>query len=248
MAESALNLPISSHVVGSGMIAQAYQKNLNSFKNSCIYAAGVSNSGCRDQSEFDRERARLIESLQQHDPSQLFVYFGTCSVYDREARYTDYVNHKLAMESLVTQCSRYLIFRLPQVVGVTPNPHTLMNYLYARVSRSEAFTVWTKAFRNIVDVDDVVSITREIFDRGGFENRIINIANQRTYSMQEILETLQLVTDKTAIYTTVERGGRYDIDISEIREIIEKLKIDFNDQYLQKVIAKYYLPSEPATI
>ena len=78
MEERAQNLPISSHVIGSGMIAQAYQKHLNLFKNSCIYAAGVSNSGCKDQSEFERERARLIETLQQHDPSQLFVYFGTC--------------------------------------------------------------------------------------------------------------------------------------------------------------------------
>lgn len=62
------------------------------------------------------------------------------------------------MEALVTHHPRHLILRLPQVAGRTPNPHTLLNYLYARISRGESFRLWRNARCNIIDVDDVAAI------------------------------------------------------------------------------------------
>ena len=92
----------------------------------------------------------------------VFVYFGTCSVADPEVRHTAYVQHKLAMEQMVSAHSRNLILRLPQVAGKTPNPHTLLNFLYGRIARSESFNLWSKARRNIIDVADVTAIAEQL--------------------------------------------------------------------------------------
>jgi len=231
-----------SLVVGSGLIAKAFAKDLTTFENIRIYAAGVSNSGCKDFSEFERERERLVVALENHPTKQCFVYFGTCSVYDAETRYTDYVKHKLEMEELVSKSPNYLILRLPQVVGHTPNPHTLLNFLYARIARSEAFSVWSDAYRNVIDVDDVVKIAHLILQDGLLHNTVINIANPNIYSMGEIVTAMEAFVGKPAIYDVIKRGLKYMIDINTTQPYINQLNLQFNHEYLSTVIAKYYEP------
>jgi nucleoside-diphosphate-sugar epimerase len=206
----------------------------------CIYAAGVSNSSCTDEHEFARERQRLTKALAQAGREVTFVYFGTCSVADPEARDTPYVQHKLAMEQLVSAHPRYLIVRLPQVAGKTPNPHTLLNYLYARISRSEAFLLWRKAERNIIDVADVAAIARLLFADTSMRNITLNIANPTSYPMIDIVHAMERVIGKLAIYEIVERGSGYPIDIGMIRSILDKTAIRFDDSYLDRVLGKYY--------
>ena len=123
-------------------------------KESCVYAAGVSNSNCSDQREFDRERDRLMIAMEQHRLVDLFLYFGTCSADG--SLDSPYVQHKIKMEKIVSEHPRYLILRLPQTAGKTENPHTLLNYIFTRIIRSERFQIWKNARRNIIDVDDVV--------------------------------------------------------------------------------------------
>ncbi len=151
-------------IVGSGLIARAFANKFKYRKDVCIYAAGVSNSACKIQSEFFREKERLSSALDTTDQVVSFVYFGTCSVADTEAQQTQYVQHKLEMEQLVAQRPGHIILRLPQVAGKSPNPHTLLNYLHARIARSEAFSVWRNAYRNIIDIDDVATLAGLLID------------------------------------------------------------------------------------
>lgn len=227
-------------LIGSGLLASAFAKTLSHRDDVCIYAAGVSNSSCVDQSEFDRERVRLGEALKCAHSDQLFVYFGTCSVADPEARDTHYVLHKLAMEKLVSAHQNHLIIRLPQVAGSTPNPHTLLNYLHARISRSEAFQLWSKARRNIIDVDDVVAISRKLFESSDRQTRVFNVANTHSYSMPEIVHAMEQAVGKAAVFNSVERGTGYDIDTSGILPILPRANVDFGPDYLQRVVSKYY--------
>jgi nucleoside-diphosphate-sugar epimerase len=106
-------------IIGSGLIANSFFHAFAKHDEICIYAAGVSNSNCTNAQEFERERKRVVQALQQTMHVDAFVYFGTCSVYDPEALNTPYVQHKLAMEKLVQSHPRTLILRLPQVVGET---------------------------------------------------------------------------------------------------------------------------------
>ena len=159
-------------LIGSGLLANAFSADFLHREDVCIYAAGVSNSSCTNAHEFVRERQRLVEALRQTRHVDAFVYFGTCSVADPEVRDMPYVQHKLAMERMVSRHPRSLILRLPQVAGKTPNPHTLLNYLYARISRSESFQLWSKAKRNIIDVSDVAVITQHLIVNNSARNII----------------------------------------------------------------------------
>ena len=227
-------------IIGTGLIANAFKHTYKQSKDVCIYAAGVSNSLCVDPNEFERERQRLTVALRESQNLDCFVYFSTCSVADLEIQYAPYVMHKLAMEQLVVTHPRHLIFRLPQVVGITSNPHTLLNFLYARIARSESFQLWAKACRNIIDVDDMANIAGLLIEDVFVRNMTVNIANPVSYSMIYIVKSMESAIGKPAIYKLIERGSIYEIDLSVIQHFLGKSYVTFGDNYLTTVIGKYY--------
>lgn len=227
-------------LVGSGLIAQAFAPAFAQRADVCIYAAGVSNSSCTAAHEFARERERLLKALEAAAHADTFAYFSTCSIADPEATDTAYVRHKLAMEQLVAAHPRHLILRLPQVAGRTPNPHTLLNYLYARISRSEMFQLWRNAYRNIIDVDDVAAITSQLIADPAARGMTFNVANPDCYPMMAIVGAMEKAVGKPAVYEIAERGSHYPINIGGILPVIEAAGVKFGDAYLDKVIDKYY--------
>ena len=124
-------------ITGSGLIARAFiQGGAHALGGTCVYAAGVSNSGCKDEREYQRERVRLDAALAGCGPRERIVYFSTCSIEDPSARDSDYVKHKIRMENRIRERERYLILRLPQVAGgnaespypaeLSPCPHSAL--------------------------------------------------------------------------------------------------------------------------
>jgi nucleoside-diphosphate-sugar epimerase len=227
-------------IIGSGLLAHSFKKLFYTNSDICIYAAGVSNSNCASANEFERERNRLSDTLQRQTHIDAFVYFGTCSVGDADVLNTPYVRHKLLMEKIVSTHPRHLILRLPQVAGETPNPHTLLNFLYARIARSESFNLWRLAKRNIIDVSDVAAITKQIIANNSLRSLTFNIANAVNYSLIDIVHNMEYVVGKRAVYELLERGSEYKIDTKAISPFLEKAGVDFDDNYLEKVIIKYY--------
>jgi nucleoside-diphosphate-sugar epimerase len=227
-------------IVGSGLLARAFGAAYSGRPDICVYAAGVSNSNCGDANEFLREQQRVGDALNQHRHVDAFVYFGTCSSYDPEISNKPYVQHKMAMERMIRGHPRHVVLRLPQIAGKTPNPHTLLNFLYARISRSEAFNIWGGAKRNIIDVDDVVSIARQLIANGANRNVTVNIANPVNYSMAEIVDAMVGVVGKRAIFEVVDRGSDYFIETSGMQSALAMSGVEFGENYLRKVFAKYY--------
>jgi nucleoside-diphosphate-sugar epimerase len=230
---------IQPALIGSGLLARTFGNAVRNRFDILVYASGVSNSQCTDAREFDRERRLLEQSIEQTAPGKCFVYFSTCSVADPEALDTPYVRHKLAMEAVVRGHRGHLILRLPQVVGRTPNPHTLLNYLHARIARGERFAVWGKARRNIVDCDDVRAISMALIDSGA-RAETINVANIDDYAMIDIVQTLERVCGGHAVYDVVDRGATYPIDVSRLRPFAVRAGVTFGDGYLENVLRKYY--------
>jgi len=228
-------------IVGSGMLARAFAPHFANDPGVLVYAAGVSNSGCIDDREFAREEASFERSVAQIGVRATVVYFGTCSAEDPAARATPYVRHKLRMEARVREQPQHLVVRLPQVVGRTPNPHTLLNYLHARIARSERFALWTGARRYVIDLDDVVSAVLYLFAlRESSPARMLNVANSRSYSTREIVGALERATGKQAIFDEVARGSDYTINIDEALPLFAAAGVRFDDGYLDRVIRKYY--------
>lgn len=227
-------------IIGSGLLANSFSERISPHSGVWIYAAGVSNSSCIDFGEFERERVRLNEALNEGREAKAFIYFSTCSVDDPQFKDSKYVIHKLSMEKLVRGHSNFLIARLPQVAGKTSNPHTLLNYLHSKISRSEAFDLWTKASRNIIDVEDVASIVIELINSPEMTRRTINIANPESVSVADIVCAMENEVGKKAVTRNIDDGFSYFIDTSAIEPIINCLGLRFPKSYIQSVIKKYY--------
>ena len=155
--------------------------------------------------------------MEQHRLVDLFLYFGTCSA--NGSLDSPYVQHKIKMEKIVAEHPQYLILRLPQAAGKTENPHTLLNYIFARIIRSERFQIWTNARRNIIDVDDVVRIAVGIALEEGVRRECINVANFSDYSMGDIVAKIEKVVGKKSIFDSLDKGETYLIDTQRIYKL-----------------------------
>lgn len=232
-------------IVGSGLIARAFIRGgANALAGNCFYAAGVSNSGCKDEGEYLRERERLDAALDACPPGDRFVYFSTCSIEDPAMRESEYVRHKIRMENLVRERAGHLILRLPQVAGKTPNPHTLLNYLHARIAHSERFQVWNGAMRNIIDAADVVRIATDLIVTEDANAETINIANPRSIMMTDIVKAMERVLGVRAVFDIVDKDSGAPISTGRIAAAIERCGIVFGDAYLDGILEKYYGESD----
>lgn len=144
------------------------------------------------------------------------------------------------MEKLVSRHARYVIARLPQVAGTTLNPHTLLNFLHSHIVHGSKFPLYKNASRNIIDVDDAVSIVKYIIENGQMRKTALNVANPSNCSISCIVSAMERAIGKTAVVEEICQGIQYEIDISAITTIIKRLELNFDNGYIERVINKYY--------
>lgn len=225
-------------IEGKGMIAKSFVKYEND-KKVFIFASGVSNSQETNKEAFLREKSLLEKRLTEFSDS-IFVYFSTCSIYDPSMQNSNYVQHKIEMEKIITQNSKsFYIFRLPQVVGKTNSP-TLVNYLVNAITDEQFFNVWEGSTRNLIDVEDVFKIANFIIEKQIFLNQITNIASSKSYYIKEIVLLIENILGIKAKYSCIDRGLSYKIDTQKIYDITKELLIDFNDEYMSRIIRNNY--------
>ena len=225
-------------IIGNGLIASAFSPHFSDDTDVIVFASGVSNSREYRSEEFLRERQLLVAALRQE---RFLLYFSTCSVSDAKLLDTPYVVHKKEMESLVRSSKDYVIFRLPQVVGRTPNPHTLTNYFYRQIMSGANFQVWRHATRNFIDIDDVALIITHLVQNFHVNGTTTNIACPFSISIPRFITTFECALGKKANYTTVEAGGAYFIDSNLATEAASAVGIVFDENYIKKMIKKYYV-------
>ncbi len=226
-------------VVGKGMIASRFAdyKDNDRF---VIFASGVSNSQTSIKDEFEREKNLLIHIINNHKDS-ILVYFSTCSIYDPEKKSTPYVVHKLEMESLIMeQHPMPVIFRVSNPIGLTKNRHTVFNYFVDHIQNDIPFFVWENAERNIIDIDDMFVICDAILKKPYEKRNPINIANPVNYPIMNIVTTIEYHFSKKGIYTLIKGESSPSINTEDILPIIKEKRIEFNENYLNKIIKKYF--------
>ena len=226
-------------VIGNGMIANKFKEYKND-NNILIFASGVSNSKDVVEEHFLRESQLLSETINDN-PEKTFVYFSTCSIQDSDLASLPYVIHKKNPEEFIKKnAANYYLFRVSNLAGTSNNPYTLINYFIFNILKNHPLTVWTKAFRNIIGVNDMYAIVDYFLQKKENINTTINIANPENYSVPFIIKTIEEHLNKKAISIEVDKGDDYKIDISIIEPLFEKLNIQFNDTYLASLLKKYY--------
>ena len=109
-------------IIGHGDIASVIPDR----PDRCYFAAGVSNSQETRESEYRREYELLLE--QPRDAH--IVYFSSLCVFYSKTRYA---SHKLGVEQAIKlRFAHHTIVRLGNI-DFGKNPHTLINFMRARV-------------------------------------------------------------------------------------------------------------------
>ena len=152
-----------------------------------------------------------------------------------------YSLHKKNLEFEVRRRPNSLIVRYPQLVGRTGNPANLFNFLLGKIRESEHFYVWKYATRNLMDIDDAVVLLANYLNGLDGDQRVreINLANPESYSIMEIIKELEEWLGRKAKYTLSDAGEPYQIDISKARDIIYSSGINFDRDYIKRLIKKY---------
>jgi nucleoside-diphosphate-sugar epimerase len=185
----------------------------------------------------------LVES-RAAAPDKLLVYFSSCSLADPGRLDTPYVMHKIEVERFLATSGRpHLTLRLPVVIGNNNLATTLPFYIRDRILNGQVLDIWKNAIRYPIDVDDAVRISSCIIDDQRMRDRRVDVA-LRPYRVPEIVDMMEAHLGRRGIKKMLERGSDYALDLTVAHSLADLIGIDRDEQYLMRVIAKYFAPKE----
>ena len=226
-------------IVGNGLIAKKFA-HYNESSDYLIFASGVSDSLNAEKVHFEREESLLRESLKIHS-SKIFIYFSSCDIECPKVRESLYYQHKAKMEEIVkNSAKKFYIFRLPQVVGDGGNSKTLINFFIQNILERKEFSLFVGTYKNILDIDDAYEICHYILKHNLYKNETVNIINNFYFKIEDIINKIEIFLRGKAIFKPVTNKNfcKYTNTVSE--KIISNINIDFNEEYIERLLAKYY--------
>lgn len=229
-------------VIGNGLLAKAFQ-NFENDDQVIIFASGVSNSKEINEKEFEREE-NLLKSM----PKEKFlVYYSTCSVYDPSVQESQYVRHKMNMERLINMYfSKYIIFRLPIVVGNVNNPYTFFNHFKNKIISGEDLLVQNLASRHLIDIDDVKEILTFIINKEkkffnkNFQKKI-NVGFNNETSVIDIVNMMLQILGKNNKIKIEGIGSNYTFPKNEFELYLKEMNYVWTEDYTYNLLKKYLL-------
>ena len=226
-------------IVGNGLLAKSFL-HYKDDNNIVIFASGVSNSTTPTEIDCLREQKLLKDTISMNK-NKTIIYFSSCDIANDKLNRNPYYIHKNNMEMIVKlQAKNYYIFRLPQVIGKGGNKNTLMNFLVNSIKNRSEFTLYNQTYKSIIDISDVIKMCDYVITNNLYESQGINILNPNYISVESIVKEIETFLNRKANYNTkiVVNNPNYDTGIS--KEISKQLSIDFDVQYLYKILFKYY--------
>ena len=151
-----MDIENQNSIIGSGFISKNFEKYHEFFKKLSIklYAAGISN--CYATINLYLKRQDKIIDFSKI-PKIRRYYILVLVQFMIHLNNNLYVKHKLNIENFIKDnFQKFLIVRLPEVVGKNSNEHTLVNFFYNKIE--DKFDLWSNANRSIIDIEDVVKI------------------------------------------------------------------------------------------
>lgn len=221
-------------IIGNGFLAKKFKKYLNFLKKNqiVIYVAGISNSSEKNPIKLKREIKEIRKFCKIY--REKLIYISTYSIIDNNRLKKQYVKNKIKIEKIIRKkIKRYVIIRLPEIVGKNNNPYTLTNFFYKNIKNDKTFLLYDKTKRNLLDVDDAIKNSIKLIKVSKKENQIINLLNKNFYTPRQIVGVFEKILKKKAKYKIKKiKNNRLLLKNSHFL----KTKKD----YLKKTIRKYY--------
>lgn len=233
-------------IIGNGFIAQNFQNKIKIIKKLklAIFASGVSNSLTSNNYDFLREKKK-IANYKNKINNKTLVYISSCGVFDPSRNQKPYFLHKIEMENLVkNNFKKFIIIRLPEIIGVSLNKNNLINFLYSKIKNNKKFTLYFNSKRNILDINDAIKLSLAYIEKKMNEKKInfeVNVANRKFYLVSKIVSAIEVITLRKAKFVKKKiSNSNWRFTNSIDRKLIKRLNIQFNKFYLNNVIKKYY--------
>lgn len=226
-------------VLGSGLIARAFE-HLRGDGRVLLFACGVSNSTTAVEADYARERDLLM--AQERDTARL-VYFSTCSLFDPLLGNAGYIRHKLRMEDLIRdRFPDHLILRLPNVVGHTPNPHTLCNHIRNCILAGHTLAVQTKACRYMMGADLVAEGCTPLITAAKLRENTVNVCLDQPVPVPELVGAMEQLLHAKAKVQEVDSGSCYAVDNGTFKQswCARAARPWPTADYWQSMLASYY--------
>lgn len=217
-------------IVGNGVIGNRFRYNFND-DDYLIFASGVSNSTEENINQFYREENLLLKMIDDY-PDLKIVYFSSilCDVNDNK-----YYNHKLNMENIIIKKSkRFLIFRLPQIVGNNGNVKNIFNFFTNSIRNDELLKIKINTQRSLIDIDDIFKIVIYCINKS---NQIINISHIEKVYVDYLVKIISEILNKSPKIEYID--GEPSIDFKNSPIVDEYISSIDRIDYTKKIIKKY---------
>jgi len=232
-----------SPIKGGGFVAKNFKKTLVFLKknNAIVYAAGISNSKTKNKSHLKRE-LNEIKNFKNKINNEIIVYISTCSASDNARNKSLYVKNKIKIENFIKEnFKKFIILRFPELVGKSKNPNTLTNFFNNKIKNKKKFKIFLGVKRNLLDIDDAIKISKFVIKNKKNYNKIFNIINKHFYNPIKIVKIFERVLRIRADYIIVKKKKeKWKMNYGQIHRIVAQAKINFNNNYCEKLIKKYY--------
>jgi NDP-hexose 4-ketoreductase len=235
-------------IIGNGMIARGLRRYSADINDAVVFASGVSDSTLKDQQEYERECQMLeqvIGDCRQGDKT--LVYFSSGgTVYGKrdDERKEDallfpetmYGQHKARCESVISSSGvRYLIARLPTVVGQTKSKTQLIPVLIKQAREGNVILL-KDAERDIIGIADVAGIIVAILKKLR-KNEIINVASGVSVPVSDIFSEIQNNLGIKPTVKIISGGDKQQFNVDKLHAYCPEIR--FAADYYKNVIREY---------
>lgn len=231
------------NVFGKGFIARNLKKVKIPSKFD-IYAAGVSDSNLKIKKEYIREINTLKKYLSKRNKKSILVYISSISVLITGVNKSHYIKNKINIENIIQkQVPKYLIVRLPQIVGRNNNKKTLTNFIKNNIVKKRPFYLWKGSKRNLIDIDDIKIILSKYLNEKPKINNIVNIYNPSSIFVKDLVILFGKVLKKKVRIKIIRKKNKNinHLLIKKSSTLSKKFYKSLNgNDYIKNLIIKYY--------
>ena len=220
------------------MVAKAFSK-YSTDENIIIFASGVSNSKEKRSEEFEREFLLLSNVINDNKKSK-FIYFSTCSIFDKQVSETPYVVHKKEVEDYIKKnCQNYIIFRLPTVIGSSKNDKTLFNNFKNKILNSEVMEIQKNSFRFLIDIEDLSYILPFFIENVLIKNQTINVSFNNKILVKDIVRLYEIILGRKSNVVLVDSENDFHFSNEFFINELNKINYQLTENYNYNLLKKY---------